>query len=242
MLFGPRTAAAVRSLTDPANDLLHARLPCHEPGHWAVQLRECHEDHLHFPHTAVGPTQLDHVWFTGLQAVFQSRMPGPLTHRLLHPVRHKKASKRTRQSTAGDAHVVGGYRDDNRDSDCPGPSMPFVPLAALMFLLGDVFDSHRQRDDPASVHLLTPHAGGGLSPLPLWVVHGRPAFDRACKAVWGREEWAIVLLLPSGPAPDADENPIPEVVRLDKVPHNPHVAVTSLRDGGAVELGTVVVY
>ena len=91
----------------------------------------------------------------GLQAVFQPRMPGPLTHRLLHPVRRKKASKRTRQSTAGDAYVVGGYRDP----DCPGPSMPFVPLAALMFLSGDVFDGHRQQDDPESVPLLTPHAG-----------------------------------------------------------------------------------
>ena len=29
---------------------------------------------------------------------------------------------------------------------------------------------------------------------------------------------------------------------MDKVPHNPHVAVTSLRDGGAVEQGTMVVY
>ena len=177
----------MRSLTDPENDLLHAPLPCHEPGHWAVQLRECHEDHLHLPHTGVGPTQLDHVWFTGLRAVFQSRMPGPLTHRLLHPVRRKKASKRTRQSTAGDAYVMGGYRDDNWDPDCPGPSMLFVPLAALMFLLGDVFDGHRQQDGPESVPLLTPHAGGGLNPPPLWVVHGRPAFDRACKAVWGRE-------------------------------------------------------
>ena len=49
LLSGPRTEAAVRSLTDPANDLLHARLPCHEPGHRAVQLEECHEDHLHLP-------------------------------------------------------------------------------------------------------------------------------------------------------------------------------------------------
>ena len=32
-LSRPRTDAAVRSLTDPANDLLHARLPCHERGH-----------------------------------------------------------------------------------------------------------------------------------------------------------------------------------------------------------------
>ena len=30
--------------------------------------------------------------------------------------------------------------------------------------------------------------------------------------------------------------------RLDKVPHDPHVAVTSLREGGAVGQGTVVVY
>ena len=120
--------------------------------------------------------------------------------------------------------------------------MPFVPLAALMFLLGDVFDGHRQQDDPASIPILTPHAGGGLNAPPLWVVHGRSAFDRACKAVWGREEWAIVLLLPSGLAPYADASPVPEVVKLDKVPHDPHVAVTSLREGGAVEQGTVVVY
>ena len=32
------------------------------------------------------------------------------------------------------------------------------------------------------------------------------------------------------------------MVRLDKVPHDPHVAVTSLREGGAVEQGAVVVY
>ena len=55
VLPGPRTDAAVQSLTDPANDLLHARLPCPAPGHWAVQLQECHEDHLHLPHAGVGP-------------------------------------------------------------------------------------------------------------------------------------------------------------------------------------------
>ena len=169
-------------------------------------------------------------------------MPSPVTHRLLHPVRHKKASKRTRQSTTGDTHVVGGYRDDNWDLDCLGPSMSCVPVAALMFLLGDVFDGHRQRDDPASVPVLTPHARGGHSPPPLWVVHGRPTFDRTCKAVWGRAEWAIVLVLPSGPALDADESPVLEVVRMDKLPHDPQVSVTSLRDGGAVEQGIVVVY
>ena len=87
-----------------------------------------------------------------------------------------------------------------------------------------------------------PHAGGGLSPPPLLVVHRRPAFDRACKVVWGRKDWAIVLLLPSGPTPDGDEDPVQEVVRLDKVPHDPHVAVTLLRNGGAVEQGTVVVH
>ena len=55
VLSGPRTDAAVQSLTDPANDLLHARLPCPAPGHWAVQLQDCHEDHLHLPHARVGP-------------------------------------------------------------------------------------------------------------------------------------------------------------------------------------------
>ena len=59
------------------------------PRHCAVLLRECHEYHLHLPHTGMGPTQLDHVWFTGLQAVFESRMHSLLTHRLLHPVRQK---------------------------------------------------------------------------------------------------------------------------------------------------------
>ena len=242
MLSMPRRDATVRSPTDLANDLLHARLPCHEPGHWAVQPREGHEDHLHFPNAGVGTTQLDHEWLTGLQAVFLPQMPGPVTHRLLHPVRHKKATKRTRESTTGDAYVVGGYRDDGWNPDCPGPSIPFIPMAALMFLLGDVFDGGRQQDDPASIPLVAPHAGGGLSPPPLWVVHGRLALGRACKAVWGREEWAIILLQPSGPAHDAHESPVPEVVKLDKVPHDPHVAVTSLREGGAVEQGTVVVY
>ena len=55
-------------------------------------------------------------------------------------------------------------------------------------------------------------------------------------------EWAIVLLLPAGPIPDPDEYSVPEVVRMSNVPHDPHVAVTSLRDGGAVEQGSVVVY
>ena len=32
------------------------------------------------------------------------------------------------------------------------------------------------------------------------------------------------------------------MVKLDKVPHDPHVVVTSLREGGAVEQRTVVVY
>ena len=58
----------------------------------------------------------------------------------------------------------------------PGAILPFVPLAALLFLLGDVFEGYQQQDDPASVPLLTPHAGGGINPSPLWVVHGRPAF------------------------------------------------------------------
>ena len=242
VLSGPRTDAAVESLTDPANDLLHARLPCPAPRQWAVQLQECHEDHLHLPHAGVGSNQLDHVWFTGLRDVFRLQLHGPWTHRLIHPVRRKKASKRARKSTTGDMYVVDGYREEGWDPANPWQSMPFVPLAALLFLLGDVFEGYRKQDDPASVPLLTPHAGGGINPSPLWVVHGRPAFSRACAAVHGCSEWAIVLLLPAGPVPDADECSVPEVVRMSNVPHDPHVAVRSLRDGGAVERGSVVVY
>ena len=138
--------------------------------------------------------------------------------------------------------MVGRYRDDDWDPENPGPSMSFVPLVALMFRLGHVFDGDRQQDDLASVSLLTPHTGGGIDPSPLWVVHGQPAFCRACAALRGCHEWAIVLMLPTGPVPDADEYSVPEVVRMANVPHDPHVAVTSLRDGGAVEQGSVVVY
>ena len=53
------------------------------------------------------------MWLAGLQAVFQSRMPSPPTHHLFHPLQHKKATKRTRQSATGKAYVVGGYREDN---------------------------------------------------------------------------------------------------------------------------------
>ena len=123
VLSGPRTDATVQSLTDPANDLLHARLPCPAPGHWAVHLQECHEDHLHLRHAGVGPHQLDHVWFTGLRDVFRPQLPSPLTHRLIHPVRRKKASKRNKQSTAGDVYVVGGYREEGWDPANPGLSL-----------------------------------------------------------------------------------------------------------------------
>ena len=242
VLSRPCTDAAVQSLTDSANDLLHARLPCLEPGQWSIQLQECHEDHLHLPHTGSGTNQLDHVWFTGLRNVFRLRMPGPLTHRLTHPVRRKKTSKSTRQSTMGDLYAMGGYRKEGWDPEKPGPSMPFVPLAALLFLLGDVFEGYRQQDDPASVPLLTPHAGSGRDPSPLWVVHWRPAFFRACAAVRGCSEWVIVLLLPAAPVPDAGECSVPEVVWMSNVLHDPHVAITSLRDGGAVERGSVRVY
>ena len=50
------------------------------------------------------------------------------------------------------------------------------------------------------------------------------------------------MLLLSGPALDADESPVPEVVWLDKAPHHPPVAVISLRDSGAVKQGIVVVF
>ena len=124
----------------------------------------------------------------------------------------------------------------------PGQFMPFVPLAALLFLLGDVFEGYRQQDNRASVPLLTPHAGGGINRAPLWVVHGWRAFSRACAAVRECSEWAIVLLLPAGPVPDADECSVPEVARMSNVPHDSQVAVRSLRDGGAVEQGSLVVY
>ena len=75
VLSGPRTDAAVQALTDPATDVLHARLPCPAPRQWAVQLQKCHEDHLHLPHTGVGPNQLDHLWFTGLRDVFRPQLP-----------------------------------------------------------------------------------------------------------------------------------------------------------------------
>ena len=53
-------------------------------------------------------------------------------------------------------------------------------------------------------------------------------------------ELAIVLLVTMGPAPNADEAPVQEVVGLINVPHNPHVVGTSLHEGGVVEQGTVV--
>ena len=46
----------------------------------------------------------------------------------------------------------------------------------------------------------------------------------------------------SRPRPDADECSVPEVVRMSNVPQDQHVAVTSLRDGGAGGQGSVVVY
>ena len=242
VLSGRRTDAAVQSLTDPAIDLPHARLPCPAPGQWSVQLEECHEDHLHSPHPGVGPNQLDNVWFTGLRDVFRPQLPGTLTHLLIQPVRRKKASKRNRQATMGDVYVVGGYSEEGWDRSNPRQSMPFVLLAGLLVLLEDVFEGYRQQDDPASVPWLTPHAGGGINQSPLWVVHGRHAFSRACAAVHRCREWAIVLLLPAGPVPDADECSVQEVVRIRNVRQDSHVAVTLLCDGRAVEQGSVVVY
>ena len=74
VLSGSPPEVALRSMTDPANNVLYASLPCHVPGHWAAQLRDCREDHLHRPVTGVGPAILCHVWLTGLQAVFQLRL------------------------------------------------------------------------------------------------------------------------------------------------------------------------
>ena len=114
--------------------------------------------------------------------------------------------------------------------------MPFIPPASVMFLLREFFNGHQQQDDPAWAPLLTPHARGDLDPPPLWVVQRESALDTACKAVWGRAEWAIVLLVRAGTAPDADASLVPKL-RLDNVPHDPHVVVTSLHERGAVEQG-----
>ena len=67
-------------------------------------------------------------------------------------------------------------------------------------------------------------------------------FQRACEAVCRHHEWAVVPRQQSGSVSDADRCPVLEVVQKGKLPHKPHVAVTSLRDGGMVEQGTVVVY
>ena len=79
---------------------------------------------------------LDHLWLTGLQSVFQSRLLSPPTHRPLHMVRHKKATKRTRQSAKGDAYVVHGYGADGWNSGRLGLSMPFVPPRRPDLLVG----------------------------------------------------------------------------------------------------------
>ena len=137
---------------------------------------------------------------------------------------------------------MGGYREDGTDPENSGPSMPFVQLAALLFLLGNVFEGYRQQDDPASVPLLTPNAEGGIDLSFLRVVRGRPAFSRACAAVRGCSELAIVLLPPAGPDPDAHECSVQEVVRMANLSHDLHAAVTSLRDGKGKEQGSVVVH
>ena len=74
-----------------------------------------------------------------------------------------------------------------------------------------------RHQSPCSRHI----PGAAWTPSPLWVVHGWPAFSMACATVRGCDEWAVVLLLPAGPVPDADECPVPEVVRMANVPHNP---------------------
>ena len=60
-------------------------------------------------------------------------------------------------------YVAGRYRHDNWDPDCPGPSTLFVPLAAVMLLLGDVFDSRREQDAPESVPCLRRMPGAAPS-------------------------------------------------------------------------------
>ena len=108
MLSGSRMEAAVWSLTDPSNDLLHASLPCHEPGQLGGTTSGMSRRPSAPPNTGIKPATLDLVWLTGLHAVFPCRLPNPPTHSLLHTPRHKKATKRTRHSAAGDAYVASG--------------------------------------------------------------------------------------------------------------------------------------
>ena len=61
----------------------------------------------------------------------------------------------------GHGGCVCGYGEEQWSPECPGASMPFAPLAALMFLIGDVYNGHRQQDDPASVPLVPRMRGGG---------------------------------------------------------------------------------
>ena len=70
---------------------------------------------------------------------------------------HKKATKRTRQFV-GDEYVLDGDKDNDRNPGRPRLSMPFVAVAAMMFLLREVFDGPRQQNDPALVPFLTAHA------------------------------------------------------------------------------------
>ena len=45
-------------------------------------------------------------------------------------------------------------------------------------------------------------------------------------AIRGVADWAVVPLVPEGPAPDV--RMLPEVVHMERFPHNPHLAVAIL--------------
>ena len=51
-----------------------------------------------------------------------------------------------------------------------------------------------------------------------------------------------MLLVPRGGASDPHALPVPELVRMERVPHDPQMAITSLVQVGAVDQGTLVVF
>ena len=111
-LSGPRIGAAVSSHTHQANDLLQTQLPRLNLVTWSCSFGSVTTTTCILAIQELCPTHLHHVCFTRPQAVLHSRMPSPHNHCLLHPARHEKTTKRTRQSTSGDAYVVGGHRDE----------------------------------------------------------------------------------------------------------------------------------
>ena len=202
VLSRPRTKMAVRSMTDPTSNLFHAGLPCFVPGQWAARLSRR-------PSASSSYGSRPYHGGSGMVDSSMGLKASLPVHRLLHPVRHKKATKRTKISATGDAYVVGGYKNQYWKPDCLGTSMPFTPPASLMVVLGMSLTDIGNKRTRCRCLSSRRMQGVAYTPRSPWVVHGEDAFHGECATVWGRAEWAIVLLLPTPPARDADETRIP---------------------------------